>query len=169
VNEIARKLDAMSASEARAALARCCGARRWVDGMVALRPFRSDAGLFATAEAVWSEMGRDDILDAFSHHPRIGADVEKLREKFASTASWSEGEQSGVSGASDETLLALRDANVRYEEKFGFLFIVCATGKSAEEMLAILRGRLANDDPERELRVAAAEQAKITRIRLEKL
>ncbi len=132
------------------------------------RPFETDDALVAAADAVWARMERDDILEAFSHHPRIGADVEKLREKFAATAELSAGEQAAVASASDEVLHRLRDMNVRYEERFGYIFIVCASGKSAEEMLEILESRIDND-PEDELRIAAAEQAKITRLRLEQL
>src|SRR5262249_25549324 len=109
-----------------------------------------------------------DVLEAFEHHPRIGADLAALREKFGSTATLAASEQASVARASEATLVALRDANVRYEAKFGHIFIVCATGKSADERLAILRSRLDND-PETELRIAAGEQAKITRLRLEKL
>ncbi len=164
----AAALDAMSEAEALGALGRCCGARRWAEGMVARRPFGTDAALFAAADAVWATMERADILEAFSHHPRIGADVEKLREKFARTAELSAGEQAGVSGASEEVLRRLRDMNLRYEERFGYIFIVCASGKSAEEMLAIVESRIDNDEAA-ELRIAAGEQAKITRLRLEKL
>ena len=113
-------------------------------------------------------MERADVLEAFTHHPRIGADIDALRAKYASTAEWSAGEQSSVTTASDQTLRALRDANVAYEACYGHIFIVCATGKSASEMLSILKSRMDND-PRDELRVAAAEQAKITRLRLEKL
>jgi 2-oxo-4-hydroxy-4-carboxy-5-ureidoimidazoline decarboxylase len=113
-------------------------------------------------------MERADILEAFSHHPEIGGDLDALRARFPTTAAWSTSEQSAVTDADRETLEALRDGNAAYRERFGHLFIVCATGKSAQEMLALLRARLAND-PEAELRVAAAEQARITRLRLEKL
>jgi len=164
----AAKLAAMTDAEARHALARCCGATRWADAMMERRPFGDDGALFAAADEVWAAMEKDDVLEAFSHHPRIGADVDKLREKFAPTADWSAGEQSAVAAATEETLLHLRDTNVRYEERHGYIFIVCATGKSAGEMLAILEGRIDNE-PEAELAIAAGEQAKITRIRLEKL
>jgi 2-oxo-4-hydroxy-4-carboxy-5-ureidoimidazoline decarboxylase len=113
-------------------------------------------------------MEKADLLEAFSHHPEIGADIASLRQRFASTAAWSAAEQAGVAGADDATLEALRDGNVRYREKFGYVFLVCATGKTAAEMLALLRARLAHD-ADAELQVAAAEQAKITRLRLEKL
>ena len=108
-----------------------------------------------------------DWLEAFAAHPRIG-DLDALRKKFASTANWCAGEQAGVAAADEAVLTALADGNRAYEARFGYIFIVCATGKSAAEMLAILTARLAND-PEVELKVATAEQAKITRLRLEKL
>jgi 2-oxo-4-hydroxy-4-carboxy-5-ureidoimidazoline decarboxylase len=161
-------LDRASEKEARAMLARCCGASRWVEGMLARRPFGSDDALLAAADAVWAEASRDDVLEALSHHPRIGASLDELREKFASTATWSAGEQAGAAAASEDTLAALRDGNVRYEARFGHIFVVCATGRTAAEMLALLEARMPND-PEVEIRVAAAEQGKITRIRLAKL
>lgn len=161
-------LNALSIEEARAALLRCCGATRWVGWMLAQRPFASTDALFRAAEGVWSQMERADILEAFSHHPEIGGDLDALRARFPTTAAWSTSEQSGAAEADRETLEALRDGNAAYRERFGYLFIVCATGKSAHEMLALLRARLSND-PETELRVAAAEQAKIMRLRLEKL
>ena len=164
----AEALDAMREAEAAAAFTRCCGASRWVQQMLARRPFGSAEALHQAADEVWATMAKADILEAFDHHPRIGADLSALREKFASTADWSGGEQASVAGASEETLHALRDGNVAYEQRFGHIFIVCATGKSAGEMLALLEARLPND-PEEELRIAAAEQAKITHLRLEKI
>jgi 2-oxo-4-hydroxy-4-carboxy-5-ureidoimidazoline decarboxylase len=164
----AAELDAMALAAARESLRRCCGSTAWVDGMIARRPFRDDATLHAAADSVWAEMGREDILEAFSHHPRIGSDLAALREKFAATASWSAGEQASVTTADEATLVALRDGNVAYEARFGWIFIVCATGKSAAQMLELLRARLPNA-PAPELRIAAGEQAKITHLRLDKL
>jgi 2-oxo-4-hydroxy-4-carboxy-5-ureidoimidazoline decarboxylase len=164
----AERLDAMDEAPARTALTRCCGAVRWVEGMLGRRPFGTTEDLHRAADAIWAQMTRADILEAFAHHPRIGANLDALREKYATTSDWAGQEQSSVAAASDEVLVALRDANVEYEARFGHLFIVCATGKSAEEMLAILRRRL-DHDHERELAVAAGEQAKITHLRLEKL
>ncbi|MCA9540980.1 MAG: allantoicase [Myxococcales bacterium] len=161
-------LNGLSADEARAALTRCCGARRFVEGLLAARPFASRTHLFGDAERVWWHLGDADWLEAFGHHPRIGADVEALRAKFAATADWSAGEQAGVASADEAVLQALADGNRAYEARFGYIFIVCATGKSAAEMLALLRARL-DADPPAELRVAAGEQARITRLRLEKL
>ncbi|HEX5658505.1 MAG TPA: 2-oxo-4-hydroxy-4-carboxy-5-ureidoimidazoline decarboxylase [Polyangiales bacterium] len=161
-------LNALDTRGAFQALQRCCGSHRWVEGMLRLRPFASTSTLMESADTVWRGLARADYLEAFAHHPAIGADVAKLREKFASTAGWSSQEQAGVQSANEDTLLALRDGNVEYRDKFGYVFLVCATGKSADEMLALLQARLPNaaDD---ELRIAAAEHEKITRIRLAKL
>ena len=164
----AQRLSACSEAEAAVSLRRCCGARRWVEGMLARRPFADDAALLAAADEVWAQREDADVLEALSHHPEIGADLDKLRQRFASTVSWSAAEQGAVASADEATLVALRDANVEYASKFGHTFVVCATGKSAAQMLEILRARLPND-PADELRVAAQEQAKITKLRLEKL
>lgn len=164
----AATLDAMSEDQARAALTRCCGAKAWVEGMLARRPFASDDALYTTAEQVWSTMTRADVLEAFEHHPRIGASLDALREKFSNTASLSAGEQAGALAADEAELTRLRDGNLAYEQKFGHIFIVCASGKTAAEMADILEERLDNP-PAAELAIAAGEQAKITRLRLEKL
>jgi 2-oxo-4-hydroxy-4-carboxy-5-ureidoimidazoline decarboxylase len=165
---VAQALDALGEREAGEALARCCGASRWVRTMLAHRPFADDEALFAAADRAWSTMERADILEAFSHHPRIGSDLEALRAKYASTAGWSADEQRGALSASEHTLTRLRDGNQAYEARFGHIFIVCATGKSADEMLSLLEARLGNE-PLAELAIAAAEQHKITRLRLAKL
>ncbi|MFT3923455.1 MAG: 2-oxo-4-hydroxy-4-carboxy-5-ureidoimidazoline decarboxylase [Myxococcales bacterium] len=163
-----RYLNTLAPERAHAELFRCCGSERWVQGMLARRPFASDAELHELARDLWRELSEQDYLEAFAQHPEIGADLAKLREKFASSAQWSNAEQAGVNGASEQTLAALRDGNLAYKQRFGFLFIVCATGKSAPEMLALLRARLPHERG-RELEVAAEEQAKITALRLEKL
>jgi 2-oxo-4-hydroxy-4-carboxy-5-ureidoimidazoline decarboxylase len=162
------QLNALDTSAAASALQRCCGASRWAHSMAEARPFQSQTELLATADALWQQMEREDILEAFSHHPKIGADIESLRRKFASTQAWASREQAGVSQASEAVLEALRDGNQQYEHRFGYIFIVCASGKSAQEMLDLLTARL-NNSPEEELTIAAGEQAKITRLRLEKL
>lgn len=161
-------LNAMSTPEAKQALERCCGSSRWVEGMLARRPFASLEALFRDAEAVWAALERADFLEAFSHHPQIGADPAELAKRFARTATWSSSEQARVHEATPLTIQELVTGNARYLERFGFIFIVCASGKSAEEMLGLLEARIDNE-PERELSIAAAEQAKITRLRLEKL
>lgn len=160
-------LNAAATPEAFRLLFHCCGSERWTRGMVAARPFRSETELLQRAEMEWQALARADWLEAFSHHPKIG-DLDSLRKKFKDTAHLASGEQSGVKGAAEATLIALAEGNKVYEEKFGYIFIVCATGKSADEMLAILRDRLDND-PSAELVIAAGEQKKITHIRLAKI
>lgn len=153
--------------ELRATLERCCGASRWLVGMMALKPFESFESVQQQAEKVWQSLDETDWLEAFRHHPKIG-DVNALRKKFASTAKWAAGEQGGASQSSDEILEELRQVNNEYEKKYDFIFIVCATGKSGAQMLEILKVRMKNDRPT-ELKNAAAEQLKITKLRLEKL
>lgn len=160
-------LNQLDEAAAKEALAKCCGARRWVERMAALRPFASIDALNEAADRIWWELEPADWLEAFTHHPKIG-DRESLRQKFASTAAWASNEQSGTTAASEDVLAALAEGNQAYDRKFGHIFIVCATGKSAQEMLDILQSRLPND-PATELRIAAEEQRKITRLRLEKL
>ena len=150
------------------ALRKCCGATAWVENMLACFPLRDEAALLADATAEWQQLPETDWREAFTHHPKIGGDVEALRAKFASTSQWAEGEQASVKQASQETLEALATGNEDYERKFGYIFIVCATGKTAAEMLALLQARMPNK-PEDEIPLAAGEQDKITRIRLEKL
>jgi 2-oxo-4-hydroxy-4-carboxy-5-ureidoimidazoline decarboxylase len=152
-------LNALGVAEAREALGRCCGAHRWVEAMVARRPFPSMKELEEAADAEWARLDREDFLEAFSHHPAIGA---------AAASAWSRQEQAGAADADAGTREALRKGNARYAARFGYVFLVCATGKSAAEMLALLEARLGND-PDAELRVAAGELAKITRLRLAKL
>lgn len=161
-------LDAMEAAEARAALQRCCGCARWADDMARARPFHSDEQLHAAAELLWSIATPEEVEEALAHHPAIGADLDVLRQKLSSTADWSGAEQAGVASADTATLVALRDGNVAYARKFGFGFVVCATGKSAAQMLELLQKRLPNDR-ETEIRNAAHECKAITRIRLDKL
>jgi 2-oxo-4-hydroxy-4-carboxy-5-ureidoimidazoline decarboxylase len=160
-------LDRASGDDATALLRRCCGSTHWVREMVDARPFGDSDTLRAQAERVADHLTRDDWLEAFSQHPRIG-DREVLRARYASAGGWEGGEQSGVVDAGDDVLDALADANREYERRFGFIFLVCATGKSAADMLALLRERIEND-PADEWRVAAAEQRKITQLRIDKL
>lgn len=166
-SEKLEQLNRADAASASAELARCCGSTRWVNEMLASRPFATRAALFSAAEQLWHKLGREDWLEAFGHHPKIG-DIDSLRAKFAATKQWAQGEQKGVEQASQQVLEALAQGNKDYEERFGYIFIVCATGKSADEMLALLTERLSNMQ-EDEIKVAMLEQAKITRIRLEKL
>ncbi len=128
------------------------------------RPFRSTEALLAAARDEWFSLDQEDWREAFRHHPKIG-DRAALRARFPHTAHLSAQEQTGMDGAADEVLDALAEGNREYEATFGFIFIVCATGKSAAEMLGLLRARLPNP-PDREIRIAAAEQAEITALRL---
>jgi 2-oxo-4-hydroxy-4-carboxy-5-ureidoimidazoline decarboxylase len=161
------QINAWTDDQACESFRRCCGSIRWSQAMSRLRPFEGEAALLEAAERVWWGLFADDWLEAFAAHPRIG-DRDALAAKFAATAAWSAREQAGVVGSSAELLQELADDNDRYYQRFGYLFIVCATGKTAEEMLALLRQRLSND-PDLEIKMAAAEQAKITRIRLERI
>jgi allantoicase len=161
-------INALPEADAVAAMLRCCGSSRWAHRMAEQRPYPSRAALFGTAETVWWKLGDGDWREAFGHHPRIGANLDELRRRFAATADWSAREQAGLTEASELTLAQLADGNEAYQAKFGYVFLVCATGLSADEMLRRLRDRMDND-PAQELRVAAGEQSRITRIRLEKL
>lgn len=164
----AARLDQTSPEDARLLLERCCGASSWVAAMLSRRPFLSDAALFALADELWLAATPADVQEALEHHPRIGTDLDELRRRFASTSSWAVGEQAGAAIADEATLLRLRDGNVAYEARFGHIFVVCATGKTALELLTILESRLHNA-PDDELKIAASEQSQITRLRLEKL
>ena len=157
----------LTVDEAMRDLLRWCGSRRWAQAVAAQRPFANAVAVLSAADEVWWKLDRADWLEAFTHHPKIG-DIDSLRAKFATTKEWAAGEQSGVNAADEDVLRGLADGNRDYEKRFGHIFIVCATGKSAQEMLTLLRERLKND-ADKELRIAAGEQAKITKIRLEKL
>lgn len=135
--------------------------------MLARRPFGTEEALLQAARDVWFGLSNADWKEAFSHHPKIG-DRESLRHRFAATRHLSEREQAGVEAASDEVLTALANANRDYENTFGHIFIVCAAGRTADEILGMLRDRMEND-PHIEIRIAAEEQAKITDLRLRAL
>jgi OHCU decarboxylase len=162
-----QRLNSLPAADVQHELGKCCGAKRWAERLIAERPFESLDDLIAKADGVWWSLEPRDWLEAFRSHPKIG------EQKAAAATSeqskrWAEAEQSGVGSAAAQTIQALADLNKEYETKFGYIFIVCASGRSSEEMLANLRSRLGNN-PDEELRIAAAEQAKITRLRLQKL
>jgi OHCU decarboxylase len=167
MNQSVNRLNELSANEAQAEFLKCCGSTKWALEMTAARPFATEQELFARADDISSSLEDEDWLEAFRAHPKIG-------EKKAATAQshqeqkWSAQEQSGVSEASAGTIAQLAERNREYEDRFGFIFIVCASGKSPDQMLAILDGRIDND-PRTELRIASEEQRKITRLRLEKL
>ncbi len=161
------ELDAMPESQAPSLLVECCGSSRWVSRMLARRPFGSRAAVLSAADEIWRSLDATDWREAFSHHPRIG-ERQSAMPQSTRGSTWAAGEQSAVGRADDEMRAALAAVNVEYERRFGYIYIVFAAGKSAEEMLALARERLRND-PEVELRIAAEEQGKITRLRLEKM
>ena len=160
-------LNSLPATEAAQELLQCCGSTRWARQMAESLPFASLEALIATANDIWWSSDQDDWLEAFRSHPRIG---EKKTADPVSTQArqWSGQEQAGVATASQETVDALATLNRAYEQKFGFIFIICATGKTSDEMLAALHERLQHETAD-ELPIAAAEQSKITELRLKKL
>ena len=161
------EFNQLGAAGARELLFSCCGSTSWVDQLLATLPFRDERQLFDAARQIWYEQcGTADYLEAFTHHPMIG-DLESLKERFAGPEKWAAGEQSSVEMATEETLQALARGNSQYLEQNGFIYLVCATGKSAAEMLRLLLERLGHDR-DTELRLAANEQCKITLLRLQK-
>jgi 2-oxo-4-hydroxy-4-carboxy-5-ureidoimidazoline decarboxylase len=161
------RVDAASPDEARALLASCCASTSWIDRMLDRRPFGSMDAMLTAAGDEWRALSPADWLEAFAAHPRIG-DREALRRRFGDARDLPAQEQAGVAGASDDILSALAEGNAAYERRFGFIFIVCASGLRADQMLSMLQARLSNDR-QRELVVAAGEQAKITALRLANL
>ena len=154
-----RWLNALPAEQAEAELLACCGSGAWAAGVAAARPFADVAALAASADEAWEALGPDDWLEAFAAHPRIG-------ERAA--GGWSGEEQAGVGHADAAVLAALVEGNRDYERRFGHVFLISASGRKAEELLAALHQRLDND-PETELRIATSEQRKIGRLRLDRL
>ena len=160
-------LDTMSADQAAETLTSCCASSRWVKEMVRRRPYGSVADVLASADEAWDLTSDEDWHEAFSHHPRIG-DSEAAAAQSSRSTEWSAGEQSAVQSGTETVQSELAKINREYEDRFGHIYIVCATGKTPEQLLEIARKRLANR-PEKELRVAAEEQRKITQLRLKKL
>ncbi|HEV2802066.1 MAG TPA: 2-oxo-4-hydroxy-4-carboxy-5-ureidoimidazoline decarboxylase [Pyrinomonadaceae bacterium] len=168
-DENLERLNSLSAAEAETELLKCCGSAKWARAVTGRRPFNDAGELFRAAEEVWWNLTERDWLEAFAAHPKIGGGRSKdARTQHAEAEAWSAQEQSGTRDATRDTLDELAEGNRAYEAKFGHIYIVCATGKTAEEMLALLRARLSNTAAA-ELRNAATEQSKITRLRLEKL
>ncbi|HUJ12650.1 MAG TPA: allantoicase [Thermoanaerobaculia bacterium] len=157
--EVARRINTRVRAQAEAELRSCCGSAEWVRQMLASRPFDGGSELLAGAETIWWELEPQDWREAFAAHPRIGENPK---------SQWAREEQAGASSAPSETMRALADINREYEKRFGHIFIVFATGKTADEMLALARQRMQNQ-PEQELRIAAEQQLKITKLRLMKL
>jgi 2-oxo-4-hydroxy-4-carboxy-5-ureidoimidazoline decarboxylase len=158
-------LNALDAESAARELRQCCGSTAWARAMAGARPFPNVEALLAAGDRIWSSLTPPDWLEAFAAHPRIGNDGSG---GSGGSAAWSAHEQSGVDSASDATRRRLADANRNYEARFGYIFIVCATGKSGREMLDLLGCRVHNE-PDVELGIAAGEQRKILRLRLVKL
>jgi OHCU decarboxylase len=161
------QLNSLSSAQAEAEFLKCCASRNWAQAMTVARPFTALEDLLARADSIWWSLNQEDWLESFRAHPKIG-EQKAAASQSEQARNWSKQEQSGTVGADAETRAALADGNHEYLKRFGFIFIVCATGKSSEEMLAGLNTRLQND-LEAELDVAAEEQRKITRLRLEKL
>jgi 2-oxo-4-hydroxy-4-carboxy-5-ureidoimidazoline decarboxylase len=161
-----KEFNQLSAEEAKTEIFKCCGCSSWAIKLTDNRPFNTIDDLRITSDTIWSTVSETDLMEAFSHHPKIG-DKSSLQKKFA-TKEWASNEQSGVNNASEEIIDELAKGNADYEKKFGYIFIVCATGKSAKEMLEMLRKRLPNS-PEVEIKIAAREQNKITHLRINKL
>jgi 2-oxo-4-hydroxy-4-carboxy-5-ureidoimidazoline decarboxylase len=157
--------NAAPEDEAIEAMLACCGARRWAEAMATARPIRGVEELSATADRLWGTMDEADWIEAFACHPRIGE--RKAVHASAQSAEWSRREQRSVNDAEAHMLAELAEGNARYEDRFGFTYIVCATGRSAAEMLAILNRRLSGDR-DAELREAAEQQRQIMQIRLGK-
>jgi hydroxyisourate hydrolase len=166
LNKALDQLNRLSLKQAEAEFLKCCGSTRWARELTDARPFADIDNLVETADSIWRSLTEEDWLEAFRAHPKIG-EQKAAAVQTEQARNWSAQEQSGTKSAGAETKAALAEGNQKYEERFGFIFIVCATGKSSEEMLAVLNSRLQND-PKTELPVAAEEQRKITRLRLEK-
>ena len=152
--------NALPDKRAEDELLRCCGSKEWARKMAGFRPYEGTDELQKTATDIWWALTEKDWLEAFSHHPRIG--------ERAKAAGWARDEQSGTKDAASDVMKQLERGNKDYEDRFGHVFLIYATGRTADEMLASLNQRMKND-AKTELRNAAAEQAKITKLRLEKL
>lgn len=167
MNPALERINQAGKAEAESMFRDCCGSARWASLMAAARPFASEDELMDNAAAIWNALETSDRLEAFLSHPMIG-ETKPSPAQQARSAEWSAGEQAGMKAADDLLRHDLSDANRSYYEKFGFIYIVCASGKSASEMLELCQARLGNDR-ETEIMIAANEQQKITEIRLRKL
>lgn len=166
MNEALARWNKLEPSEAAKEILPCCGSPAWVEGMTSRRPFDDEDSLLISSDEVWRNLRSSDWLEAFKSHPRIGESRARV-STGARSANWSEQEQKDVAVAQDDVKHRLAEGNRAFEEKFGYIFIVCAMGKSAAEILAILQRRLQNGK-EAELREAAEEQRQITQLRLKK-
>jgi OHCU decarboxylase len=160
-------LNSLPAEAAAQELLHCCGSKRWAEQVAAGMPYLSLESLIARANEVWWSLDQSDWLEAFRSHPRIG-EKKTAEQVSAQSQQWSGQEQTGMTNVSQQTADSLAALNQAYEEKFGYIFIICATGKTSEQMLSAVRDRLQHD-PDAELPIAAAEQSQITELRLKKL
>lgn len=167
MNHALERINQASNTEVESMFRDCCGSARWANLMADARPFESEDELMNASATIWNDLETADWLEAFAAHPKIG-ETKAAPGQEARSAEWSAGEQAGMSAADERLKQELAAANCAYHEKFGFIFIICATGKSGEEMLGLCRERIANKR-ETEIKIAGAEQQKITEIRLRKL
>jgi len=167
MNKALERINQAGNAEAESMFRDCCGVAKWANQMAIARPFASENELMDNAAVIWNDLQTSDWLEAFSAHPMIG-ETKAAPAQQARSVEWSTLEQAGMSSANELSKQELTAANREYYEKFGFIFIVCATGRTAEEMLELCRARLGNDR-ETEIAIAAGEQERITEIRLRKL
>jgi OHCU decarboxylase len=161
------ELNSLTGEEAQSELLKCCGSTEWAKRLVESRPFADTDDLLRRSKRIWWSLDLGDWLEAFRSHPKIGEKKSEIATAEVAQR-WSEQEQAGTSDAQQDALVELTELNNRYYERFGFILIVCATGKTTEEILSLMRDRINNGQDE-ELRIAAAEQAKITELRIRKL
>jgi 2-oxo-4-hydroxy-4-carboxy-5-ureidoimidazoline decarboxylase len=166
LNPILARWNTLPSDEAATEILSCCGSRAWGANLAARRPFPNEQTLFAAADECWQNLPEADWLEAFRSHPRIGGQHAQ-KKTTAVSAAWSRSEQSRMSEADDTILQRMREGHRQYEERFGRIFIVCASGKQPAEMLSILERRLTND-PAQELLEAATQQQQIMQLRLRK-
>ncbi len=166
MSEVLPRWNSLSREEAAREILPCCGSKNWAASMASKRPIQDELSLMETSDAIWGGLGEADWREAFRSHPRIGESRAEANSITQSSA-WSEQEQQKAASADEAMKLALKWGNREYEQKFGRIFIVCAMGKSAAEILEILRRRLHNDEAT-ELQQAAEEQRQIMHIRLKK-
>jgi 2-oxo-4-hydroxy-4-carboxy-5-ureidoimidazoline decarboxylase len=161
------EFDHLPKEKKRELLLQCCGSNCWADKMLSIFPFEDLVELEEAAEEKWYECNEEDWKEAFDHHPKIG-DMDSLKQKFTAIKTWAEGEQAGFATTSEEVLKEMQESNDQYQKKFGFIYIVSATGKTATKLLSTIKDRL-NNSAENEIKIAAEEQNKITQLRLQKL
>ncbi len=166
MNPVLEHWHALPADEAAAEVLSCCGSHAWAACLAAMRPFAEEQSLFAAADRCWQHLPEEDWLEAFRSHPRIG-EQHAQKQTTATSAAWSRSEQSQMNEADTAILQRMREGHRAYEERFGRIFIVCASGKQPAELLRILEHRLASDAAQ-ELVESAAQQQQIMQLRLRK-